>query len=279
MRADLFHKFRDLVYRLSGIALSEQKEALVSMRIAKRLRHLRLKTEEDYFRYLSEPGNEGELVNFVDVITTNVTHFFRESEHFQVLGKEFERYKKEGRSGVRVWSAASSSGEEPYSIAMIASEVFAKTPVEVKILATDISTAILKKAVEGVYDAEKILRVPAPYLKKYFSKNGGQYEITEGLKSKVMFRKLNLNAPTLPLKGPIDVIFCRNVMIYFDRALKSRIVGNLFNLLKPGGLLFISQTESLAGISSRFKTVFPSVFRRPLENLEDSAHERHSDNP
>lgn len=275
MDFSLFQKFRSLVYQQSGISLSDQKASLVSMRIAKRIRTLGLNSEKTYYEYLIQPENQDEVIHFINAISTNVTHFFRENEHFEILSKELKTLKEQGQREIKIWSAASSSGEEPYTIAMIAAEVFEGSLFDVKVLATDICTEVLHKAMTGYYELEKVKTIPQFFLKKYFEAKENGYEVKQKLKNMILFRKLNLKNQPLPLKGPIDIIFCRNVMIYFDQDLKRQIVENMFQILKPGGKLFISHTESLAGISNGFKLIRPSVFAKPT--WESTYHANSSD--
>lgn len=257
----LFQKFKNLIYEVSGIALSDDKEALVSTRISKRIRFLGLLSENEYYDYLLAQSDE--VIHFIDVISTNVTHFFREAEHFKILADHLQHLASSGQKEIKIWCAASSSGEEPYTIGMTCHEVLSDLNIQYKILATDISTNVLKQAIEGAYSIDKLNNIPNNLQKKYFDLSLQTGVVKQFLKNHIFFRRLNLKNIPFPLKGPIDIIFCRNVMIYFDVNLKKRIVKNMFDLLRPGGMLVTSHTESLSGISKDFQVVKPSIFIKP----------------
>jgi len=260
----IFNKFRDLVYEKSGISLNDSKVALVSARIAKRLRALGLKDYNDYLEVVINDESGEETVQLLDVISTNVTHFFRESAHFDHLKEEYMRWVSSGQNRFRFWSAACSSGEEPYTIAMTLQEATGGARHDSRILATDISTRVLAASLKGEYREDKINNIPQNLLDKYFEKfqaNGGtNFRAKAVLKNMIVFRRMNLSTPPFPMKGPMDAVFCRNVMIYFDNEVRRILLNEIYRLLKPGGYLYVGHAESLTGIVSNFKSVRPSIY-------------------
>jgi chemotaxis protein methyltransferase CheR len=266
MRPTVFRALRDLAYQQAGIRLGDEKEALVAARVGKRLRALRLPDEDAYLELLQrEPGGQ-ELVEFLDVISTNFTHFFREAEHFDRLRDAVVRWREQGQRRFRVWSAASSSGEEPYTVALVLDQLLS-AEVDWRILATDISTRVLGLARAGQYVEHQLQAVPKAVLKTSFTriaaKGEAAYQVCEAVRSHVAFARLNLSQPPFPMQGPFDVIFCRNVMIYFDTPVRQTLIGEIERLLRPGGLLMIGHAESLSAVSTGLKTVAPSVYQRP----------------
>lgn len=256
----LFEQFRSLVYEKSGIMLRDGKEALVLGRIQRRLRELALDGPDAYLGILRKDDKGDELVRFLDVITTNHTSFFREAEHFNVLADDAHKFT--GSRPYRVWCAASSTGEEPYTIAMTLAEAFAARGVEWKLLATDLSTRVLETAKAARYAETTVAPVPAEMKRRFFRKVDGMYEVSAELRKHVAFGRLNLAEPPFPLRDGIDVILCRNVMIYFDHAVRERLVSELVRLLRPGGLLIIGHSETLHGISVPVRTVRAAVYRK-----------------
>ena len=274
MEPQLFQRFAALAYEKAGISIKPGKEALVSARIAKRLRALSLPDAESYLTHLEEDGSGEELTRFLDVISTHFTSFFREPDHFQLLEAELARLVEAGQRRLRIWSAASSTGEEPYTIAMTALGVKGVQALDLKILATDISTDTLRQAAEGCYAAARMEPVPQALRARWFTcKRDPQeptaevWEAKPELKSRVAFRRLNLAEPPFPMVGPFDVVFCRNVLIYFDQPTRQRLISAIESLLRPGGLLCIGHTETLTGVRSAFKMQRPSVFRRSGEGV------------
>jgi len=213
--------------------------------------------------FLVSDRSGGELVQLLDAISTNVTHFFRESQHFDVLFELLKDWAAQGQKRFRLWCAAASSGEEPYTIAMILREAL-NSNIDARLLATDISTRVLQQAQAGIYDNRHVDKIPPALLKKYFDKGQGagqgRWAVRDTLKQLVKFGRLNLSVFPYPLNGPLDVIFCRNVMIYFDNDLRSKVLANMYKLLKPGGYLMVGHAESLTGLVSNFKNVRPSVY-------------------
>ncbi len=261
-----FERYRSLIYERSGIALGPQKESLVAARVGKRMRTLNIKDYDAYLDYVVQDQSGDELVHLLDAISTNVTSFFREAVHFDFLRELLTKWYAQGQRRFRIWSAASSTGEEPYSLAITVMEAFGANLPDVKILATDISTRVLEHCMAGRYDAERMSTIPPMLRDKYFdtcrSDNGRMYEVKPALRKLVLFRRLNLSTPPFPLRGPLDVVFCRNVMIYFDNDLRGRLLGDIFRLLKPNGYLMVGHAESLTGMVSKFKTVRPSIYLR-----------------
>ncbi len=270
METQLFQRFAALAYQKAGISIKPGKEALVSARVAKRLRALSMTDAESYLRYLEEDQSGEELVRFLDVISTHFTSFFRERDHFELLESEIAGRVQAGQRRIRIWSAASSTGEEPYTIAMTALGVKGLEGLDLKILATDIAADTLRQAAEGCYSASRMEPVPPALRARWFTRKhdpgdpeGELWEAKPELKSRVAFRRLNLAEPPFPMQGPFDVVFCRNVLIYFDQPTRQRLISAIERLLRPGGLLCIGHTETLSGISSGFKMQRPSVFRVP----------------
>ena len=265
MKTSTFNELRSIVYRESGITLGDNKMALVCARINKRIRALQLDGYEEYLAYLLSSDPEGEIIQLLDVISTNTTHFFREASHFEFFGEALRKWHHAGQKKFRVWCAASSSGEEPYTLAMTMQEVLGHdSQVDMKILATDISTKILRMAMNGQYEQGKVDGIPNSMLGKYFSKgaDGGKtvYTAKPILKNMLSFKRLNLSTPPFPMKGPLDFVFCRNVMIYFDTKVRSNLVAGCHKMLRKDGYLLIGHSETLSGVSTDYKTVQPSVF-------------------
>ncbi len=266
MKAAIFQKFCDLVYRESGIFLKEGKESLLEARIGKRKRALGLASDEDYFEQVISDKSGQELVQLLDVISTNVTHFFRDPNQFEFLEDLISNWIDDDLRTLRIWSAASSSGEEPFSIAMILAKVIGSHKVDWKILGTDISTRMLAVAKLGEFEDVKIdgkidRSLIAKYLLKRNVANGRQiYCVADELKSHCKFARLNLIEPPYPMRGPFDIIFCRNVMIYFDEKTRRLVVESMLNLLKPGGYLFVGSAESLVGMQTRLVPVRPAIY-------------------
>ncbi|MEE4635731.1 CheR family methyltransferase [Pseudomonas alliivorans] len=258
-----FGQFQSWLYRAAGINLSPAKKALVAGRLFKRLKHYELKSYGDYFKLIMTDQRHGELQIALDLLTTNETYFFREPKHFDFLRQHVLPLATPGKT-FRLWSAASSSGEEAYSLAMTLAEGLGTTPWE--IIGSDISTQVLAKARTGHYPMERAGTLAQPLLVKYCLKGTGRQEgtflIEKSLRNRVNFVQVNLNE-TLPDLGEFDVIFLRNVMIYFDQETKSKVVARLLPRLKSGGFFIISHSESLNGVNDTLKLVAPSIYRKP----------------
>jgi len=264
MNKNTFDAFRQLVYSKAGIALGDKKEALVAARLSKRMHHLNIDTYEEYLDYINNDNDGSEIVQLLNSISTNVTHFFREHQHFEFISQIIDNWYSQGQRKFRIWSAGCSSGEEPYTLAMTLHETLHGRSSDTRILATDISTKILNEATQGVYTSRDIEKIPSNYLGNYFNtvsiNNNIHYQIKEHCKSLVTFQRLNLTGIPFPMKGPFDLIFCRNVMIYFDNDMRKRLLNEYHRLLKSGGYLLVGHAESLTGILSGLKSVKPSIY-------------------
>lgn len=268
--ADADYEFlRRLVYEHSRINLGPDKRALVSGRVAKRLRVLKIGGYHEYCQLLKTAAGVEELGNLVDVISTNHTHFFREEKHFDWLRSVLLphwRLSNDGREPFRAWSAASSSGEEPYTLAIVLAEFFG---LEGKwtIDATDISTRILDRAGQAIYDTEKLAPVPPELLRRYFQRGvgrfAGQFRVKEALRRRVSFQHLNLLQPQYPFAQRFHLIFCRNVMIYFDRPTQETLIAKLTEQLEPGGHLLVGHSESLSGVRHSLQQLQPAIYLKP----------------
>lgn len=258
-----FGQFRQLIHEIAGIHLSEAKKPLVAGRLNKRLRAFGLATYGEYFKRVGKDSVE--LQTCVDLLTTNETYFFREPKHFDFLRELLKKpgFVPGGRP-LRIWSGACSSGEEPYTLALLLAEALGERPWEV--LASDISLRILERARSGVYDLEDSQNIPRPLLVKYclrgVDENQGRMMIAPSLRKRIRFEQINLNNP-LPDLGLFDVIFLRNVMIYFDADTKRQVVSRLVKHLRPGGHFFISHSESLNGVNDTLRVVKPSIYHKP----------------
>jgi len=267
-----FRKISDMVYEHCGINLHEGKKELVRARLAKLLRLGNFKTFPDYMRHVLKDKTGKEFSTLIDSLSTNLTSFFREWQHFEYLQTTFlplvlERKQKNRSFRIRGWSAGCSSGEEPYSIAITLLEAIAgQGRWDVKVLATDISTTILETARNGLYDEERVAPVPSMQKHRYLvaSRVDGRkvYEVNKSLKDVIVFKYLNL-MKDWPIKGPIDFIFCRNVMISFDKPTQSRLINRFWDMLDSGGLLFTGHSESLTGIEHKFDYIQPTIYVKP----------------
>ncbi len=269
----LFAKFQALIYQEAGIWLSTHKQALLTGRLARRLRFLGVSSMQEYYQLVTQTDQLHERAVMIDCITTNETHFFREVRHFDFLSQHvFPSWHQEATAGqrtthIRVWSAGCSSGEEPYSLAMLLLKHF---PIEkgwnLEVLATDISTRILEKAREAVYPIEKMKDIPQEYLRAYMLKGRGEHKgimkVSPELHRVVRFARVNLHADFYPIQGFFDLVFCRNVLIYFDQKSKEKVINGIVRHLSPSGLLFVGHSEHLAGISPSLRTVAPTVHAR-----------------
>ena len=257
-----FGRISATMQEVAGIRLPPGKETLVKSRLSKRLRALGLGDFEAYLRHVDADGSGGELKEMVDALTTNKTSFFRESAHYDHL-VEAAFPALEGAGRIRLWSAGCSTGEEPYTLAMLMREHLPASALrDARILATDISGRALTAAVRGEYSPAVVGDVPGPLLRRHFRRTAeGRYRAEDSLRSLVAFARLNLMGPW-PMKGTFDVIFCRNVMIYFDREVRERLVGRFHGMLREGGILYVGHSESLTGLRHPFTYVRPAVYRR-----------------
>ncbi len=254
-----FSQIKTWLYELSGIDLKTGKENLVKNRLTGRLRTLGLSDFDAYLRYIKQDATRQELNILIDSMTTNKTSFFREIPHFKYISKELLPQWSEKRKDVCIWSAGCSSGEEPYSLAML---LLLKGVETARILATDLSDSILATARKGCYREDLLDDVPPRYKTKYLHKESNStFSVAANVRSLVHFASLNLMAPW-PMKGPFDLILCRNVMIYFDRPTQQRLVNRYYQLLAPGGHLFIGHSESLSSLEHPFDYIQPAIYRR-----------------
>ena len=259
-----FVQFQRLIYKIAGISLSDAKKPLLVGRLSKRLRHYGFSSFTQYYRLINSGESADELQIMVDLLTTNETYFFREPTHFDFLRNEIIA-KRSSSAPFRVWSAASSSGEEAYSIAMTLAETLDTAPWE--IIGSDISTKVLAKASTGHYSLERTDGIPPGYMRKYCLKgvrsHAGSFLVAPELRKNVNFFQINLMHPVVADIGDFDVIFLRNVMIYFDPETKTRVVHNLLPRLKKGGHFIIGHSETLNGITDRVLSVRPTIYRKP----------------
>ncbi len=255
-----FERVRALIYGRAGISLATSKQEMVYSRIARRLRAMGFKSFEDYLNALESGRMEEEWESFINALTTNLTSFFREEHHFPIL-KDFVK----SRPGpVEVWCSASSTGEEPYSIAITLCEALGTLTPKAKIVATDIDTNVLATAEAGIYSLDKLGKMPSDLVRRYFQKgtgkNEGMVRVRKELRDMVTYRQLNLLDDRWPLRGGFDAIFCRNVMIYFDKPTQGKILSKFVGLLKPDGLLFAGHSENFQYVSNAFKLRGKTVY-------------------
>ncbi len=265
----MFKRFRDFIYEQCGISFTENKKYLLEGRIAKRLEAHNLTTFDEYFRLIStSAAAREELPSLFEVVTINETYFFRNPPQFealeQVILPEILKAKQaQGNKKLRIWSAASSSGEEAYTMSMLILErIKPQFPgFTFEIVGSDINTAVLEKARSGVFKEYSVRNMPAHYLNKYFTRDGDKYVLTPEVRSQVKFMCVNLyDTPTMRTMTGFDVIFCCNVLIYFDTIAKQQVVADLYDALNKTGYLFIGYSESLHGVSKAFKLVhFPKT--------------------
>ena len=266
-----FARVRELIHQRAGIALADSKREMVYSRLARRLRATGIDSFAVYLDRLAEAGNEDEQTAFVNALTTNLTSFFREAHHFPILAD----YLRAASAPVAIWCCASSTGEEPYSIAMTVCDAFGTLKPPARIVATDIDTNVLATAGDGVYPLDRIDKLTPEQKRRFFLKGTGPQQglvrVRPELRQLVEFSSLNLLAPQWPLHGPFDVIFCRNVMIYFDKPTQAKILARFAPMLKPDGLLFAGHSENFSYVSRDFrlraKTVYQLVTPNPAARV------------
>lgn len=267
-----YERFRGYIYEHAGIQLGSAKKEFLAARLARRLRDLGLSGYGEYYRLLVH-GDRAEEVNLFDAVSTNETHFFREPQHFEFLRDvafaQWDRLAAEGRrpKRIRMWSAACATGQEVYSLAMLAEDRFpAAAGWDVEILATDLSVRALEAARAGLWPVDQHREIPDRYLKAYMLKGverqQGKMKVGPAIRSLVRFARVNLNNDVYPVGGPFDAIFCRNVLIYFDAQAKVRVVDRLTEYLAPGGYLVLGQVESATALTDRLRAVGPTVYVR-----------------
>jgi chemotaxis protein methyltransferase CheR len=261
MTDDVFKQLRDFIYEKSGIFVPDNKKYFLENRLGRRVQDKQLKGFEDYLYIIKFGADKNELVALFNMVTTNETFFFREPQQFDVFsGELFNRIKaentKSGRKDIKIWSAASSTGEEAYTLAMILTENPELKVLRPDISASDISESVLASARAGVYGSYAVRNVPENYMKKYFNVSNQQFVLSPAVRSMVRFMRINLveDRDMKAFKG-IDVIFCRNVLIYFDEKAKQKAVSLMYDALRPGGYLFVGTSESLHNITRALRPV------------------------
>ena len=258
-----FAKVRSLIHGKAGISLGEQKAQMVYSRLSRRLRELQLTDFASYLRSLESDPNSSEWQSFINSLTTNLTSFFREAHHFPVLAE----HVKKCTEPVTVWCAAASTGEEPYSLAITLTEALGAKAASARVISTDIDTAVLAKAATATFTMEQVKGMSPERLRKFFHKgtgaNEGKVRVRAEVAGLVKFSRLNLLDPSWAVKEPVDAIFCRNVMIYFDKPTQRKILERFETLLKPGGLLFAGHSENASLVDPNFKSVGPTVYQLP----------------
>lgn len=260
-----FCKFRSFIYEKFGIILAEEKKQVLENKIHKLMNKYNISSYDTFINLLCSEETSALFLDFVSQITINKTDFFREMSHFEFIKRNIELiFNKNSRirksNEIRVWSSACSSGQEPYTIAMVLKETL-PPDIIIKILATDIDSRILFDAQTGVYPLSITSEVELHYLDKYFEKVNNSYMISDEIKSLVTFRLFNLMNP-FPFKNTFDIIFCRNVMIYFDFAVQQKLFDKFYEVITPGGVLFIGHSESLTGKNHQFKYIEPTIYMK-----------------
>ena len=258
---EVFKQLRDFIYEKSGIFIPDNKKYFIENRLGRRIQELNLKGYEDYLYNLRYNSDRCELQRLYDLITTNETFFFREPQHFEVfrdalLNQITAENAKTGRRDIKIWSAASSTGEEAYTLSIVLLEKVELGGFKKDIFASDISESVLASARAGIYGSYSIRNVPSAYLNKYFKNTDQQYSLSSSVKSMVKFSQINLvdEKDVRTIRG-VDVVFCRNVLIYFDDKAKQKVVSHLYDALRPGGYLFVGTSESLHNVTRAFRPV------------------------
>jgi chemotaxis protein methyltransferase CheR len=279
-----FRLIQSLVKTHTGIALSDHKRSLVVSRLGKRLRALSIESIREYYEYLT--GNEAgsEMEQFVNAITTNKTDFYRERAHFDFLGRDVvegmkARAIETGNRRIRIWSAGCSTGEEPYTIAITLRESLGSLLAwDVRILASDIDTQVLAQAANGIYAADRVAELPPPILRAHFLRgsgtSAGSVKVSKEIQSLVTFRRINFLEEPWPIRTRFDCIFCRNVIIYFDKPTQGRLMERFADLLQDDGHLFLGHSESMHGICDRFSFLQNTVYRKKAEGRTSSCDAR-----
>lgn len=256
-----FERVRELLYQHAGISLSDSKDQLVYSRLARRLRLLGIARFDDYLDALTPEADEWQ--SFLNALTTNLTAFFRESHHFDAMATYLAQRKSS--DALRIWCSAASTGEEPYSIAMTVLEAMGSAGARADILASDIDTNVLQKAQEGVYPIDRVEHIDIQRLRQFFQRGSGSKDglvrLRPEVKKIVRFAQINLLTPNWPVGGPLDIIFCRNVLIYFDKPTQKQIVERFLPLLHPDGRLFVGHSENLASVTDAFELIGKTVYK------------------
>ena len=278
LRQDEFERFRALAYRAAGINLTDGKKQLVQSRLFKRLRHHEMSTFREYLALLDREGENGqEMRSMINSLTTNKTDFFREPHHFEFIARnimpEAIAEAAQGRRSrrLRIWHAGCSTGQEPYSCAMtVANSLRGQGIWDIRLLASDIDTDVLAAAEEGIYTAEQAMPIPAEMRERYMRAVPGQpghFRVVPEIAERIAFRQINLNDEPWPIRRDVrfDIIFCRNVVIYFDKPTQKKLFARFRQLLVPEGILFIGHSESLFGIDDSFQPLGGTIYRAPTE--------------
>jgi len=256
-----FDRVRKLIYGHAGISLSAAKQDMVYSRLARRLRETRLRSFGEYLDLL-ERGDKSEWEKFVNSLTTNLTSFFREPHHFPILADHLK--KLQGRSPIKIWCSAASTGEEPYSIAMTVVETFGSFNTPVSIFASDLDTSVLETAAKGIYPLDRVDKLSPERLNRFFIKGTGtqegSYIVKPDMRRMISFQRLNLLEPNWAVRGPLDALFCRNVMIYFDKPTQHKILARFAPLLSENGLLFAGHSESFLHSAEVFRSLGKTVY-------------------
>jgi chemotaxis protein methyltransferase CheR len=265
-----FEKISRLVHSQCGINLHDGKKELVKARLGKRLREGNFSSFKDYYQHVTSADGTDELISMIDSLSTNLTFFFREESHFHALSRIASACFSEAREArrparLRLWSAGCSTGEEPYSLAMTVRECAGDAGADIQIVATDISTRVLGTAVKGIFTQEKLKNIPPAMLRRYFQigsgSSEGYYRIKEEIREMVRFSRFNLMAAP-PSAFVFDIIFCRNVLIYFDKETQGALIRRFYQCLNKGGYFFAGHSESLTGLDHDFKYLEPSIYRK-----------------
>ncbi|MEN6292816.1 MAG: protein-glutamate O-methyltransferase CheR [Methanobacterium sp.] len=267
---DEFNLIRELIYSQSGIVLSDKKKSLVAGRLQKVLKQYQLNNFNDYYNELNKDKSGALLTELIDKISTNHTFFGRENDHFEyfkdIVLPELSKIKIESNNlDLRVWSAGCSTGEEAYTLAFIIREFFKNNynKWDMGVLATDISSTVLSKAMQGIYDGSKFHGFNSEWTLRYFKKiDDNKWEVIPEIKSEIVFRRFNLLTPKFCFKTQMDVIFCRNVMIYFDKQTRAAVIQNLYDTLTDGGYLFIGHSEAIDRTQTKFQYISPSIYKK-----------------
>ena len=264
-----FHQFSDYIYAQFGIKMPDIKRVMLQGRLLKRIRELKMKSYTEYKDYFFSPeGQKNEIYKFLSVVTTNKTDFFREPVHFDYLTSEaLPELASRGRKNIKIWSAACSSGEEPYTIAVVVNEYIENHPgLTYSLLGTDISANVLEKAARGIYPEKSIDMIPLSLKKKYFLRSKDRenptVRVAPQLQRNFSLKYLNFMDPVYDIKDEFDIIFCRNALIYFDRETQEKVINKLCSKLVTGGYMFIGHSESMANMEVPLVNIKPTIFKR-----------------
>ncbi len=265
-----FMLISNLIYEKFGINLTEKKKSLLVGRLNKHIKNLGLKSFKDYYDSIMNDSTNSSLLTLIDRVTTNHTFFYREKDHFEyllnkALPRIIDEIKKKGSKDLRIWCAGCATGEEAYTLSMVVKEFlgYKANQWDVGILASDISLTSLEKAQKGIYSIDKILNLPEKYIQKYFvEQDEGNYKVVDELRNIILFKRLNFMNKNFPFKGKFHIIFCRNVMIYFDKVTKDELVKRLYNYIYDGGYLFIGHSESVDRKEIPFEYMQPAVYKK-----------------